>query len=280
MCIGRDLKREIELDNLNKSTKHLRPNRSWLDLFSLSLSNYFFVDNYDFTILIDNLSEDEVIVIDSHDDIFKDNQIQYWNKNRISDILPAIKCPYFKSETKIFKTSKMKEMKQFINNKIHTKSIMIENKNEEVSINLVYGNTIKITSCRFNSSLQTKFFDKLKERYKLWEIGDCACEPKKIRVWVNDFEKLKNAIEELKGISNIIDLKFGMNIYYKNYDRSFSNYDTMVFYHSARWMSDKDTNFIFTGDSFSVMSKGNYYNFRLDERSKKSIWSHIKGKIL
>ena len=281
MYVGRDFKRDIELDKLKKSTKHLRPNRSWLDLFSLSLSNYFFVDNYDFTILIDNLSEDEVIVIDSHDDIFKDNQIQYWNKNRISDILPAIKCPSFKSETKIFKTSKMKEMKQFIYNKIHTKSIMIENKNEEVSINLVYGDTIKITpkTFSFNSTL-TNFLDKLKERYKLWEIYDCACEPKKIRVWVNDFEKLKNPIEELGRVSNINDVKLGMYIDSKDYERSFSNYDTMVFNHSARRISDKETNLIFTGDTLAIVEEGNYYNFRLDERSKKSIWSHIKGKIL
>ena len=41
MHIGRDFKREIELDHLKGNASNLRPNRSWLDLFSLSLSNLF-----------------------------------------------------------------------------------------------------------------------------------------------------------------------------------------------------------------------------------------------
>ena len=105
--IGRDFKREIELDNLYEYARHLRPNRSWLDLFLLSLSYDFRYNKFDFTILTDNLNEYEVIIIDSHDDIFKDYQIHFWSKDRISDILPAIKCPSFKSKTKIFKTSKV-----------------------------------------------------------------------------------------------------------------------------------------------------------------------------
>ena len=144
MYVGRDFKRDIELDSSKIYKSKLKPNRSWLDLFSLSLSNYFRYINFDFTILTDNLSEDEVIIIDSHDDIFKDYQIHYWSKDRISDILPAIKCPSFKSETKIFKTSETYEIWRFINDQIHTKSFVIENIDDELSINLVYGNTVKI----------------------------------------------------------------------------------------------------------------------------------------
>ena len=80
MYIGREFKRDIILDNLNENARYLRPNRSWLDLFSLSLSYIFDFNNFDFTNLIENLSEDEVIIVDSHDDIFKDYQIHYWKK--------------------------------------------------------------------------------------------------------------------------------------------------------------------------------------------------------
>ena len=91
--------------------------------------------------MTNNLSEDEVIIIDSHDDIFNDYQIHYLRKDCISDILPAIKCPSFKSQTKIFETY---EIWKFIGDQIHTKSFVIENVDGEISINLVYGNTVKI----------------------------------------------------------------------------------------------------------------------------------------
>ena len=276
MHIGRDFKREIELDNLKKA-RHLRPNRSWIDLFLLflnSIRNFM----YDFTNLFDNLNEDEVIVIDSHDDIFKGYQIQYWRKDSIFDILPAIKWPSFKSKTKIFKTSEMEEMREFIDDQNHTKSIVIENVNEKLSINLVYGNIVKIVPRYLISSKHSEVFDKLKERYELWEIDDWTCKPKKIRVWELNFNNLKYTIEELERISNIIDAKFGMNIYCNIHDRFFYNYDKMVFNHSAKLLYNF-INFIFTGDTLTVASNGNYYNFRLDQRTKKSEDSYIKGKI-
>ena len=158
MYIGRDLKREIELDNLNEYASNLRPNRSWLDLFSLLLSYYFRGNEFDFTILTDNLSEDEVIIIDSHDDIFKDYQTHFWRKDSISDILPTFKFTSFKTETKIFKTSKTYEIIQFIGNQRLTKSIVIENADEEQSFNFVYGNTIKIIPITFyDTYLHTDF---------------------------------------------------------------------------------------------------------------------------
>ena len=58
-------------------------------------------------------------------------------------------------------------MKKFIENQNHTKSIVIENTNEGLSINLVYGDTIKITPRTFSLCLKTSFFDNLQERYKL-----------------------------------------------------------------------------------------------------------------
>ena len=212
--IGRDFKKDIELDSFKiYYTRHLRPNRSWLDLFSLTLSCYVDFHNFDLTTLTNNHSEDELIIIDSHDDIFKGYQIYFWSKNRISNILPAIKCPSFKSKTKIFKTDEMIRIREFIKDQNHTKSIVIENTDEELSINFIYGDTVKITpkTFSFNSSL-TNFLDKLKERYNLWEIDDCVCKPKKIRVWVYDLRNLKYAIEELEKISNINDVKFGMDI--------------------------------------------------------------------
>ena len=163
MYIGRDFKREIELIKSKEFKENLRPNRSWLDLFSLSLSYDFDFHNFDFTNLIDNLSEDEVIIVDSHDDIFKDYQIQYWSKETISDILPAIKCPAFKSETKIFKTSQINKTRKYIYNQIHKKSIVIENADEELSINLIYGNTVKITPWTFFTSQYDMFFENYKK---------------------------------------------------------------------------------------------------------------------
>ena len=278
MYIGRYFKRDIELDSSKIYTSKLKPNRSWLDLFSLSLSNCFYYYKFDFTNLRDNLSENEVIVIDSHDDIFKDYQIHFWRKDRISDILPAIKCPSFKSETKIFKTSEMEEMRKFIYDQNHTKSIVIENTDEEVSISLVYGNTIKIGPNTFNSDQKTNLLEKLQEKYWLWEIDECACKPKKIRVLADDFEKLKYVIGELESISNTNDVKLGMHINSKYYSQFFYNYHIMIFSHSARLKKDS-TKFTFSGDSLVVVSKGSSYNFRLDERIKESEDSYIKGKI-
>ena len=282
MYVGRDFKREIELYNLKELKENLRPNRSWLDLFSLSLSKifdyYLSYYNFDFTTLTDNFNEDEVIIIDSHDDIFKVYQIHFWSKERISDILPAIKCPSFKSETKTFKTTDLDEMRKFIDYQNHTKSIVIENAGDKISINLVYGDTVKITPRTFNIFEKTNLDDKLQERYELWEIGDCVWKPKKIRAWVDSFSTLKYAIEELERFSNRNDAKFGMSIHYGDYDFSSSDDDTMVFNHSSRWKSYK-TYLIFTGDTLAVVDKGNYYNFRLSQETKESEYSYIRGKI-
>ena len=233
----------------------------------------------DFTNLINNLTTDEVIIIDSHDDIFNGYQIHFWRKDKISDILPAIKCPSFKSETKIFKVSEMEEFWNFIDAQNHIKSIVIENVGKELSINLIYGNTIKTGPWTFCSYQQTKFLDKLQERYEHWEIDDCSCKPKKIRVWADNFQNLKHTIEELERISSTNDTKFGMHID-KKYNQPFFDYDTMVFNNSARWKSEKTSKFIFTGDSLTVVSEGNSYDFKLDETIKKSTNSEIRGKII
>ena len=53
----------------------------------------------------------------------------------------------------------------------------------------------------------------------------------------------------------------------------------MSFNHSAKRKSDS-TNFMFSRDSLSVVHKGSTYNFRLDERTKKSECSYIFGNII
>ena len=279
--VGKKFKKEIELDNLNEYARHLRPNRSWLDLFSLSLLNDFRINNFDITTLIDNLSENEVIIVDSHDDIFKEYQIHFWRKDKISDILPAIKCPSFKSETKTFKNSEKRKIIKFIDFQNHTKSIVIENADEKLSINLIYGDTIKCGPWTIwcDEDQYNDFFDKLKERYKLWEIDDCACKPKKIRVWEDDFESLKFAIYQLKWISNINDVKLGMDNCLQGHIGTFPNYDKMVFNDSARWKSDESSKFVFSGDTLALVYDGDYYNFKLDQRTKESEDSLIKGNI-
>ena len=80
-------------------------------------------------------------------------------------------------------------------------------------------------------------------------------------------------------ISNIIDVKLGIDIHDIDYRRSFSKYDTMFFNDSSRWMIDNETNLIFTGDTLAAMYYGSYYNFRLVERAMESEDSYIKGKI-
>ena len=279
MHIGRDFKREIELDNLNEDARYLKPNRGWLDLFKLSLSDDISENKFDFTTLTDNLSEDEVIIIDSHEDIFKDYQIHYWRKDRISDILPAIKCPSYKSETKIFKNSEIDYIGYFIKDQNHTESFVIENADKKLSISLVYGDTVKIKPRTFSIFYRLNIFAKLEERYKLWKIGDCACKQKKIRVWAWSIRVLGIIIEILERFPNIKDVKFGAYIDSDHYGSSPSKYDTIVFNNSVRQMSDNDTNFMFSGDSLTVVYDGNYYNFRLDQRINKSKDSYIRGKI-
>ena len=156
---------------------------------------------------------------------------------------------------------------------------MIENIDEELSINLVYGDIVKITPNTFDNDQRTNFLDKLKERYKLWKFDEWTLRPKKIRVWESDFGYLQYAIDKLKKISNINDAKLGMYIDSEDFDRSFIKYDTMVFNHSARWMSDRDRNFIFTGDTLAVVYDGNHYNFRLDQKTKESEYSYFSGRL-
>ena len=278
MHIGRDFKREIKLNKLTKIKGNLRPNRSWIDLFSLFLLVDTYLYEFDITNLIKILNTDEVIIIDSHDDIFKADQIHYWSKDRISDILPAIKCPSFKSETKMFKISEMEEIGKFIYDQNHIKSIVIENADEELSISLVYGDTVKITWFTFYEDQHINFFDKLKERYELWKIEDCVCKPKKIRFWENDIECFKNEIKELEKISNINDAKLGMIMRYEYSGKHSSNYDTIIFNDSVKLRKDKSSYFIFTGDSLTVVFEGDYYNFRLDQKIKEFKYSRIIGK--
>ena len=70
-----------------------------------------------------------------------------------------------------------------------------------------------------------------------------------------------------------------MYINVKRYYRTSSKYDTMVFNHLSKRMRDKDTNFIYTGDTLAIVCEGNHYNFRLDQRTKESDDSNIEGKI-
>ena len=173
----------------------------------------------------------------------------------------------------------MKKMKQFIFDQDHTKSIIIENAGDKLSISLVYGNIIKITSRTLWYDKQTEFFDKLKERYELWEIDDCACKPKKIRVWADDFTGYQDAIDELRWIPNINDAKFRIDIFNKRYRGSFSEYVGIASNHPARWMNYSYTNLIFTGDTFAVVYDWNYYNFRLDQKTKESEY-YFLGNII
>ena len=171
-------------------------------------------------------------------------------------------------------------MRQFIFEQNHTKSIVIEKSDKKLSINLAYGDIIKITPRTFrNNNQYTNFLDKLQERYKLWEIDNCTCKPKKIRVWENNLKDFKYTVEELERISNINDAKLGVCFFSVNYWRSSFKFYKMFFNHSYKRMSDNDTNLMFSGETLAVVADGNYYSFRLDQRTMESEDSHIKGKI-
>ena len=51
----------------------------------------------------------------------------------------------------------------------------------------------------------------------------------------------------------------------------------MIFNHSSSRMTNKGSNFLYSGDSLSVLYSGDYYNFKLDESTKKSKKSIILG---
>ena len=102
---------------------------------------------------------------------------------------------------------------------------------------------------------------------------------RKNRIWVKGFRSLKYAIEELERISNTNDAKLGIEIDYEDYKRCFSNYSNLVFNHSARWNSYHTSKLMFLGDSLAAVYDRNYYNFRLDERTKESEDSYIEGEI-
>ena len=107
----------------------------------------------------------------------------------------------------------MDRIREF-DNQNHTKSIVIENADEELSINLVYGDIMKILCWTINDYPLTETINKLKERYELCKINDCVCKPKKIRIQEDYFNDYQDIIDQLKWIPNIVDVKVGMHTVY------------------------------------------------------------------
>ena len=170
-------------------------------------------------------------------------------------------------------------MRRFLISHIRAKSIVIENVGDKLSISLVYGDVVKITPWTFSTSQYINFFDQRQERYELWQIDDCVCKPKKIRVLEKNFKGLQYSIDQLKRISSIIDVKLTLDIFSEYFHRSFSNYDNIIFNNSSRKKFDDDTNLMFSGDTLAIVYKGNYYNLILDRKAERLGDSFIKGKI-
>ena len=99
--IGR---RNIKIDVIlkRKLINEIKTMRSWVDLFSLCLSKNFNFNKFNIIFLIKFLISEEVIIVDSHLKLLKYFKIHYWDKDSISNILPAISCALYKSEPKIF----------------------------------------------------------------------------------------------------------------------------------------------------------------------------------
>ena len=52
---------------------------------------------------------------------------------------------------------------------------------------------------------------------------------KKIRAWEDNFDDLEHVFDKLNWISNINDVKLGMDIFSEGFDEILSNYDIMFF---------------------------------------------------
>ena len=118
--VGKDYKKEIELGKLKKSITLLNSKRNWFELFSLSLADNYY-RYFDFSTLTKIIYEDEVLIIEPHDNINKAFNIYLWKKDIISNNILAINCPLFKFEYKIYEYNEMSEINYFIYDKAITK---------------------------------------------------------------------------------------------------------------------------------------------------------------
>ena len=215
---GKDFKSNIEINYKNYQdieNKIQSSKRSWLDLFSLSLFSNAIWKRIDFSIFISNLEENEAVIFNPHNDLFKDYQIIYWKKDKIPDILPAVLCPSFKSEVKKFNGSELNRLRHFFINDPYIKSVVVERNQDEVSVYTVMSQTLKLKFNKFNYNYwDLKSYYKHTNQNQIWEVSDWVCKPKRFRVcWIN-FNDINSIITDASKICKTNDIKFWINSKY------------------------------------------------------------------
>ena len=284
--IGRHYTKEITVDSweYNNFRDHVLKNKSkCLDLFSLSLymsSNLF---KYGMSFLIINTEENKLIILDSHDDISKAFKIHCCEKDKVSDILPAVNCPSFKPDIKIFKNSEFESLWEFIEEN-SSKSFILERTNEFISVSSVFSKTVKMIPKMFDNLKQYNVYSQLKERKVLWEITNCVCRQTKVRVLVNSFNILKSTIDRLDWVSYIKDSQFGIQLegWDMIWEYAWEDYEfELLFNFEFEGVLKRSLKFVFYGEILTVVLKGDTFNFKVDPSIKISgIWEFHGSEVI
>ena len=262
--LGKDFRREITIDWENCSVVKViiaNLNKNWLDLFLLSSSSYLisYCPN-DFSVFIDKITQDDVVIIKFHADQFKDFQISYWSKENVANILPAVSCPSFKPEVKFFKGSEIKSMLDFFINESCTKSIVIDKNNEDLSVYLVNSQTLKLLPRMIFDNVRLKSCFKLEEQNKLWKINDWVCKPKRLIAWTYSIFLLCRVVDELSAFNEIKDVQIGfrsevndiMRLYYYSIGLKFR----ILFDFKSERINENFSDFVFSGKSITIACRG------------------------
>ena len=145
--LGRNFKREIYVTKTNYKEKQLLINsiqRDRLDLLSISFSCESLLYNFfDFSVIIDKIEEDKVLIFKTHTDIFKDYEIKFWSEESISSFLPAILCPSYKVRLKTFKRRNVNELLDCIKRN-YLDSFVITKSGDEIFVRFIQSKNIKI----------------------------------------------------------------------------------------------------------------------------------------
>ena len=272
---GKDFKSNIEINYKNYQdieNKIQSSKRSWLDLFSLSLFSNAIWKRIDFSIFISNLEENEAVIFNPHNDLFKDYQIIYWKKDKIPDILPAVLCPSFKSEVKKFNGSELNRLRHFFINDPYIKSVVVERNQDEVSVYTVMSQTLKLKFNKFNYNYwDLKSYYKHTNQNQIWEVSDWVCKPKRLRIWEYSKKNLTKRINEINEISYIEDIQIWFNDNYNeklcsdNFLRTYGNISVykILFNHKPDSLDEDYTELVFSGKLITLIIDGKTFTYEL-----------------
>ena len=254
---GRDCKINYnitEKDHIDALSGIRIAERSWWDLFLISISDSLPNTWWNIiTAIIDQLNEDEVVILDYHDNIFQKFQIQYQLKEDISNILPAVLCPSFKKESKLFANPEKNKIMEFIINESRTKSVVIEKNSEDISIYSVFSQILKSTWINDFDEIIVN----ITERTKHWKFPDWECRIKKIRLLAKNLNEKDNALDIIDQVSDVKDVKMWLSINNANsierepFGDLFPKYK-VIFNPKAKRSNEEPTDVIFSGNTLKL----------------------------